>query len=161
MGNQLLLVADVDHVGRSGDVVSVKPGYARNFLIPQKKAVIADKFTLRLQERLKLERTQRAAVDKREGEELAAKIEGMTITMETKVDPDGHMYGSVSALDIVHALEKQGFSLEKRNVVLLHPIKALGVHPINLRLKEGVTANITLRILSDVEAAAERAEQGP
>ena len=79
MRNQLLLLEDVDDLGRSGDIVSVKPGFARNFLVPQKKAVVADKFTLRMQAKLKEERSKRAELDRNESEELAKKIEGMVL----------------------------------------------------------------------------------
>lgn len=155
MGNQLLLIEDVDDLGRSGDVVSVKPGYARNFLIPQKKAVVADKFTLRMQARLKEERAKQAQVDKKDAEELAARVDGMVLTVEVKVDPDGHMYGSVTSLDIVRLFEDQDIKLERRNVVLLQPIKQLGVYPIALKLKEGVPAQITLRVMSEAQIAEE------
>ena len=155
MGNQLLLIEDVEDLGRSGDVVSVKPGYARNFLIPQKKAVVADKFTLRMQVRLQEERSKQAEADKQEAGELAQRIDGMVFTIEVKVDPDGHMYGSVTTLDIVHLFEKEGIKLEKRNVPLLHPIKQLGVYPIALKLKEGVPAQITLRVMSEAQIAEE------
>lgn len=149
MSNQLLLIQDVDDLGRSGDIVSVKPGYARNFLLPQKKAVIADKFTLRMQARLQDERKQQAAVDKTASEELAARILGLVVTIHVKVDPDGHMYGSVSAQDIVRLLGEQGVSLERKNVVLPQPIKLLGSHPIHLRLKEGIPAQIQLDVVSE------------
>lgn len=155
MGNQLLLIEDVEDLGRSGDVVSVKPGYARNFLIPQKKAVVADKFTLRMQVRLKEERSKQAEADKQEAGELAQRIDGLVFTIEVKVDPDGHMYGSVAALDIVHLFEKEGIKLEKRNVPLLQPIKQLGVYPITMKLKEGVPAQITLRVMSEAQIAEE------
>lgn len=155
MGNQLLLIEDVDNLGRSGDVVSVKPGYARNFLIPQKKAVIADKFTLRMQARLQEERAKQAEIDKREAGEMAQRIDGLVFTIEVKVDPDGHMYGSVTALDIVRLFEKEEIKLERRNVVLLQPIKQLGVYPIALKLKEGVPAQITLRVMSEAQIAEE------
>lgn len=146
MQNQLLLLQDVDELGRSGDLVRVKPGYARNFLLPQKKAVVADKFTLRMQAKLKAERAQLAEVDRKESEDIAAKITGMVLAVEVKVDPDGHMYGSVSATDIVRLFEKEGINLEKRNIVLPQPIKTLGVHPIHLKLKEGVPAQVTLKV---------------
>ncbi len=146
MQNQLLLLEDVDELGRSGDIVRVKPGYARNFLLPQKKAVVADKFTLRMQAKLKAERAQLAEVDRKESEDIAAKIEGMVLAIEVKVDPDGHMYGSVSATDIVRLFEKEGINLERRNIVLPQPIKTLGVHPIHLKLKEGVPAQVTLKV---------------
>ena len=148
MKNQLLLLQDVEDLGRSGDVVSVKPGYSRNFLLPQKLAVIADKFTLRLQSKLKEERSKKAEIDKQEAEALAKKIDGMVLEIEVKVDPDGHMYGSVSSLDIARLFEKEGVAVERRNVVLPHPIKTLGIHPIHLKLKEGVPAQVTLKVHS-------------
>lgn len=156
MKNQLLLIKDVDDLGRSGDIVSVKPGYARNFLLPKKKAVIADKFTLRLQSKLKSERLKQAESDRKEAELLAQKIEGMVLSVEVKVDPDGHMYGSVSSLDIARLFQAQGFKVEKKHVVLVHPIKALGEHPIQLKLQEGVPASAVLHIV--VEGDASRAQ---
>jgi large subunit ribosomal protein L9 len=149
MRNQLLLIEDVEDLGRSGDVVSPKPGYSRNFLLPKKKAVIADKFTLRMQAKLKEERAKRAEVDRREAESQAKKAEGMVLSIQVKVDPDGHMYGSVAAADIVRLLDDEGVKLERRNVILAYPIKALGVHAIHLKLKEGVPAQITLKVIGE------------
>lgn len=160
MGNQLLLIEDVEDLGRSGDVVKVKPGYSRNFLLPQKKAVIAGKHTLRMQAKLKEERAKLAEVDKKESEELARQIEAMALSITVKVDPEGHMYGSVSAVDIVALFESQGIRLEKRNVAIAHPIKELGVHKVTLKLKEGVPATFTLNVESDIplRAKAQKAE---
>lgn len=155
MGNQLLLVEDVDDLGRSGDIVSVKPGYARNFLIPQKKAVVADKFTLRMQARLQEERAKRAESDKSEAEEMAKQVDGFVLTAVVKVDPDGHMYGSVAAVDVSRLFEDQGIKIDRRSVVLLQPIKQLGVYPISLKLKEGVPAQITLRVMSEAQIEEE------
>jgi large subunit ribosomal protein L9 len=149
MQNQLLLLDDVDNVGRSGDVVSVRPGFARNFLLPQKKAVVADKFTLRLQDRLKAERAMKAEVDKKEALSIAERIAPMELTMVVKVDPDGHMYGSVAAVDIVKLLDGEKIVIERKNVVLAQPIKELGAHTIQLKLKEGVPATFTLKLESD------------
>jgi large subunit ribosomal protein L9 len=149
MRNQLLLIEDVEDLGRSGDVVTAKPGYTRNYLLPQKKAVIADNYTLRLQAKLKEERAKRAETDRKEAESYAKKIEGMSLSIEVKVDPDGHMYGSVAATDIVRLFENEGIKLERRNVVLVHPIKTLGSHSIQLKLKEGVPAQVTLHVVSE------------
>jgi len=149
MRNQLLLLEDVEDLGRSGELVTVKPGYSRNFLIPQKKAVVADTFTLRLQAKLKAEREKRAEIDRVEAEALAQKVDGMVLTAVVKVDPDGHMYGSVGAGDIVHLFESQGITMERRSVVLPHPIKSLGEHTIALKLKEGVPAHITLYVVCE------------
>ncbi len=149
MGNQLLLLEDVEDLGRSGDVVSVKPGYARNFLLPQKKAVTADNRTLRMQAKLKEEREKRAIEDKKESEKAALQIQGKVLSIEVKVDQEGHMYGSVSSLDIVRLLEKEGIQLERKNVQLAQPIKTVGSFEIALKLNEGVPASFTLQVVSD------------
>lgn len=147
---QLLLTEDVDALGRSGDVVSVKPGYARNFLLPSQKAVPANKQTLRLQARLQEERAKRALEDRKVSEELAARLEGVVFEIEVKVDQEGHMYGSVSAADIVNLFAEKGVEVEKRNVLLQQPIKKLGVHNLNLRLKENVMLGFVLKVNSDI-----------
>ena len=149
MNYQLLLMEDVDDLGRSGQVVKVKPGYARNFLLPQKLAVIADKGTLRMQSSLQEERAKRAVVDKQEAEILAGRINGKELTILVKVDPDGHMYGSVGPVDIVHLFEKEGIQIERKNVILAQPIKQLGPVQINLRLKEAVPASFKLIVESE------------
>jgi large subunit ribosomal protein L9 len=149
MRQQYLLLEDVDEVGRSGEVINAKPGFARNYLIPQQKAVPATAHTLRMQARLQEERAKQAAVDKGAAEELAAKLEGSTLKITVKVDPEGHLYGSVSQMDIVHLFEKEGVKLERKNIALPHPIKELGVHNLTLKLKEGVVCNYTLQVVSD------------
>jgi large subunit ribosomal protein L9 len=149
MATKLLLLDDVEDLGRSGDVVSVKPGYARNFLLPLSLAVIADKQALRKQKKLQEERQLRAAEDKKEAEALTAKLTEMaaTLTVTVKVDHEGHMYGSVTANEIVHlANEQLNLHLEKRFVQLKHPIKETGVHIIPLRLKEGIESSLTLKV---------------
>lgn len=150
MATKLLLTEDVADLGHKGEIVSVKPGYARNFLLPQGYAIIANKTALRVQERLKEERRQKSLVDKKEAEELAARINGQTITAIVKVDPEGHMYGSVSVGDIVHLLQEQAHvELEKRYIQLKHAIKETGVHPISVHLKEGVDAQFNLKVMSE------------
>lgn len=150
MANKLLLIHDVDGLGRSGDVVSVKPGYSRNFLLPQGMAVVAEKHALRMQTRLQEERKKKAIVDLKESEELAIKIEVLTLSTNVKVDHDGHMYGSVSATDIVHILQEQaGITLEKRSIQLKHPLKETGVFTINLKLKEGITTSFKLKVVPE------------
>lgn len=154
MKNQLLLLEDVEGIGRSGDIVTVKPGFARNFLFPKKKAVIAEKHTIRLQEKLKEERAAQAIIDKKSAEALAKKLEDMSIKTETKIDVEGHMYGSVSAQDIVVMMKEQhAIAFEKRNVILPKPIRKLGGHEIALKLKEGVDAMIHLEIIPETKAA--------
>jgi large subunit ribosomal protein L9 len=164
MATKLLLIEDVEHLGRSGDLVTVKPGYARNLLIPSRKAVVADKRTLRLQAQLQEKRRQIAITDRKDSEELAARLAGQTVRTVVKVDHAGHMYGSVSTGDIVDLLQAQhGIVIEKRSIQLKHPIKEIGVTDIVMKLKEGVVAQFHLKVLAEgaeeetVEATTESA----
>lgn len=150
MATKLLLIEDVEDLGRSGDVVSVKPGYARNKLIPSKVAVHADKRALRMQERLQEERLKKAATDKKDAELAAERIDGKTVTTIVKVDHDGHMYGSVAISDILHLVQEQhSVTLEKRWVQLPHAIKTTGQFPVTLKLPEGVTAKILVKVSAE------------
>jgi len=152
---KLLLLEDVHALGRAGDLVSVKNGHARNYLTPKGLAVVATKYTLRRQKQLQEERLKKAAEDKHEAEAVATKLEGCIVDVRVKVDPEGHMYGSVSVMDIVHLVEEQhGVVLTKNNIVLEHPLKQTGVHTINIKLPEEVTTTIQVKALSE-EASAE------
>jgi len=138
MKQQLLLLEDVDALGKKGEIVTAKPGYIRNFLLPKKLAIIASANTLRKQERLRKERAQQAIVDRQESEELAKQIESVSLEIKVKVDPEGHMYGSVSAADIAHLFQEKGLPVDRKNVVLPKPIKETGAKTIPIKLKEGV-----------------------
>lgn len=145
--SKLLLIQDVEDLGRSGDIVAVKPGFARNFLVPKKLAVVASAHALKMQARLQEERLKRAAHDKQEAEQIAASVEGLTVTTTAKVDHEGHMYGSVSASDIAALIHAQaGLTIEKRSIQLKHALKAIGVFEIPLKLKEGIVAKVTVQI---------------
>lgn len=159
MAAKLLLIEDVEDLGRSGDIVNVKPGYARNFLLPRGFAAVADKGTLRIQARLQKEREEKAAQDKAEALKSAEQLSDITLSTIVKVDHEGHMYGSVTAHDIVELLQSQAnIILEKRSITLKHPIKDVGVHAINVKLKEGVTTTLTLKVMSEKEQAASEAQ---
>ncbi|MCC6127650.1 MAG: 50S ribosomal protein L9 [Chlamydiae bacterium] len=149
MKQQLLLLQDVEALGQKGDIVSARPGYVRNFLLPQGLAVIASPNTLRKRERLREERAKQAVVDRAEATELAKQVESLILETRVKVDPEGHMYGSVSALDIADLYQQNGLPVEKRYVQLPRPLKATGVHKIPLKLKEDVAATCTLHIIPE------------
>ena len=147
---RILLCEDVENVGHKGEIVDVKSGYAFNFLFPKKLALIADANAVRRQAKLQEERRMKAQQDRVHSEEIAARLGGGTITTEVKVDHEGHMYGSVSVLDIINLLKLQtGIELEKRFVLLKHPIKQLGIFDIPLRLKEGVEVLMHINIMSE------------
>jgi large subunit ribosomal protein L9 len=149
MKQQYLLVEDVEDVGRSGEVISAKPGFARNFLLPQEKAVLANAHTLRMQAKLQEERAKKADIDRKEAEDLAAKLQGTILKINVKVDPEGHMYGSVGPSDIIELFAREGITVDKRNIGLNKPIKEVGVLPLTLKLKEGVTCGYSLHIIGE------------
>ena len=170
---QLLLLEDVVNLGKKGELATAKPGFVRNYLLPQKKAVIADKRTIRMQEQLKKEREVQASEDKKDAETLAARLKEKTLTIKAKNDSQGHLYGSVAAVDIVKVMsEQEGAVIERKNVILPKPIKMVGVHEINLILKENVSATFKLKIEGEtkvqepkprvevIEEGAETPEEG-
>src|SRR6185312_14642073 len=95
------------------------------------------------------ERAKQAVVDRKEAEELASQVESLTLEIQVKVDPEGHMYGSVSAGDIALLFQKQGLPVEKKYVLVSKPIKVTGVHKISLKLKEGVPVSCSLHIIPE------------
>ena len=149
MKQQYLLIEDVEDVGRSGEVISAKPGFARNFLLPQQKAVLATVHTLRMQTLLQEERAKKAAIERKEAEELAEKFRGTILKISVKVDPEGNMYGSVGPTDIVELFAKEGIQVDRRSIGLNKPIKDVGVHQMTLKLKEGVVCEYTLQIIGE------------
>lgn len=149
MKQQLLLLQDVDVLGKKGEIVTARPGYVRNFLIPQGFAVIATPNMLRKQDRLRAERAKQAIIDRKESEELAAQVEGTTLEIRVKVDPEGHMYGSVSASDIAQLFQEKGLPIDRKAVLVTKPIKVTGSHKVPLKLKEGIIANCLLNIIPE------------
>lgn len=163
MRQELLLLEDVDGLGRSGEVVKPKPGHTRNYLLPKQKAVIADKHAMKMQAKLQEERARQAEIDRKEAEAYAKKLKEVVLEQKVKVDPEGKMYGSVTQMEIVTLLQEAGHDLERRNLLLPHPIKSLGTHAVGLRLKEGVEAEVQLKVVPEggekVVSAAEVIEK--
>lgn len=149
----VLLLEDIHNLGKKGEIVQARPGFFRNFLLPKHKAMVATKHTLRQQEKLQKEREERAVVDLEESETLAKKLKGITLEISVKVDPEGNLYGSVSAHDVIKLLEEKEVVLERHQVVLPKPIKAIGSFSIPLKLKEGVDAAVSLKVHGEGQEA--------
>jgi len=146
---QLLLLEDVVNLGRKGDLVFAKPGFVRNFLLPKKRAVFADKRTIRMRERLVEERAKQADQDRKDAEVLAKKLKTTTLSMMVKTDTQGHLYGSVTVMDIVKLLASEGIEVDRKSVKLPKQIKFVGVFDIDLSLKEGVSSTFKLKVEGD------------
>jgi large subunit ribosomal protein L9 len=145
---QIILMEKVANLGQLGDVVKVKDGYARNYLIPQGKAKRANEANLAEFEakRAELERQQAELLVK--AQERAVKLEGYMLQITQKAGVDGRLFGSVGTADIVEALQAQGFDVNKSEVRMPEgPIKQIGDYPVTLSLHTDVTATITVSVL--------------
>ena len=147
---QIILLEKVLNVGNLGDVVKVKDGYARNFLIPQKKARRATQAAVAEFE------VKRAELEKAAAEKLSAaqgqgeKLSGMTITIAQKAGVDGRLFGSVTNFDVAEALTKQGFAVEKAQVRMpTGPLKTTGEHSVAVALHTGVVVDITIAVVGE------------
>lgn len=146
---QYLLLKDVDGLGRTGDLVTAKPGFVNNYLEPQGKAVRADKRTLRMQSRLQEERAKQAEVDRKLSLEIADKLKELVLERRVKVDPEGKMYGSVTATEIEEMLKEKSIEVDKKFIRLHHPIKETGIFTVPLKLKEGVEAVVKVKVMTE------------
>ena len=118
--------------------------------MPQKKAVVVNKHTLQLQTRLQQERQQQAELDLKQSEELKKQLENKVFTFPMKVDSNGQLYGSVSALDIARLLTKEGYAIEKKSIRLTQTIKAVGEYPATVVLKEGLAVRVVIKVQPEV-----------
>ena len=150
---QVILLERVAKLGQMGDVVTVKDGYARNFLLPQKKALWASDTNIKQFETEKSQLEARNLETKKEAEALAEKLDGQRFTVIRSASDGGLLYGSVSTRDAADAATESGFSLDRKQVVLLAPIKELGIHFVSVLLHPEVESTIELNVARSVEEA--------
>lgn len=147
---QIILLEKVVNVGNLGDVVKVKDGYARNFLIPQKMARRATASAVAEFEVKRAELEKAAAAKLAASQAQGEKLSGMTITIAQKAGVDGRLFGSVTNFDIAEALSKQGFAVEKANVRMpTGPLKTAGEHPVAVALHTDVVVEITVSVVGE------------
>ena len=154
----VILLERVEKLGQMGQVVKVRPGYARNYLLPQKKALRATKDNLAYFE---TQRAQLEAVNlerRSEASEVAQKLDGVKVVLVRQAGESGQLYGSVSARDIADAVTEAGFTIEKRQVVLERPIKTLGLHPVRVVLHPEVSVTVSANVAQSAEEAAMQAQ---
>ncbi len=146
---KIILRADIERLGKLGDVVNVAPGYARNYLIPKKMAYLAGEGTLKQIEHEKRRAGQQAERELGEMRQYAAKLGEVSLTFQVKVGEEDRLYGSVTSGDIAEALEQQGHTLDRRKIVLEEPIKQLGVYGVPVKLHPQVTAEIKVWVVKE------------
>jgi large subunit ribosomal protein L9 len=147
---QIILLEKVVNVGNLGDVVKVKDGYARNFLIPQRKARRATATAVAEFEVKRAELEKAAAAKLAASQEQGEKLAGMTIQVAQKAGVDGRLFGSVTNFDIAEALTKQGFAVEKAQVRMpTGPLKVVGDHAVSVSLHTDVVVEVTIAVLGE------------
>ena len=150
---QVILLERVAKLGQMGDVVDVKPGYARNFLLPQGKALSASDANIASFEAQKAQLEARNLETKKEAEALAEKLDGQQFIVIRSASDAGALYGSVTPRDAAEAATADGFSVDKKQVALARPIKELGLHDVHVNLHPEVQATIQLNVARSEEEA--------
>ena len=151
---QVILLERVAKLGQMGDVVDVKPGYARNFLLPQGKAQTASEANIASFEAQKAQLEARNLETKKEAEDFAGRINGQQFIVIRSASDAGALYGSVSTRDAAEAATEAGFTVDRKQVVLARPIKDLGLHDVHITLHPEVDATIQLNVARSEEEAA-------
>jgi large subunit ribosomal protein L9 len=157
---EVILLERIENLGQMGDVVKVRPGFARNFLLPQKKALRASKQNLEYFEsqrsQLEAENLQR----REEASSVASKIDGMQVVIIRQAGDSGQLYGSVNARDIAEAVTAAGATVSRIQIALDRPIKMLGLHPVRVRLHPEVAVTISANVARSEEDAERQAQTG-
>jgi len=157
---EVILLERVEKLGHIGQVVNVKPGYARNFLLPQKKALRAT------EENKKHFDAQRAQIEahnlkrRQEAEAIKGRVDGLKIVVIRQASETGQLFGSVAARDIAEGVTKAGFTIERQQVVLDRPIKALGLHPVRVALHPEVVVTVTANVAKSEDEALAQEKAG-
>ena len=155
---QVILLQRIGRLGQMGDVVSVKDGYARNFLLPQKKALRATDDNRKKFESQRAQLEANNLEQKKEAEAVAAKLSGQTFTAIRTAGDTGQLYGSVSTRDISDAVTAGGFTVDRSQVIMDKPIKTLGLHKTKIALHPEVIVDVTLNVARSEEEAARQAK---
>jgi large subunit ribosomal protein L9 len=153
----LILLERVEKLGQMGQIVKVKPGYARNYLLPQKKALRATKDNLAYFETQRIQLEAKNLEHKSEAGEVARKLAGLRVVLVRQAGENGQLYGSVSSRDIADAVTAAGFTVDRQQIVLDRPIKTLGLHPVRVMLHPEVAVTVTANVAQSAEAATMQA----
>ena len=148
---EVILREDIEKLGSRGQLVKVAPGYARNFLLPKRLAVAATDANRKIVEQERQAHLKREAKAAADAQELGKLMAAVTVTIRQKAGENDQLFGSVTARDIGEALEKQGYTIDRRKILLADPIRQLGEHKVTIRLHKEVTVEIPVNIVKEEE----------
>jgi large subunit ribosomal protein L9 len=154
---EVILLERIASLGQMGDVVRVKDGYARNFLLPQGKAMRATEASRKKFEAERHQLEARNLERKSEAEKVAGKIDGKTFVVVRQAGETGHLYGSVTARDIAEVIDEGGFTISRSQVALNQPIKTIGMHSVNIAIHPEVDTKVTINVARSVDEAERQA----
>lgn len=143
---EIILQEDVEKLGNRGQVVTVKEGYARNYLLPRKLAVPADASNMKRLEKMRAAFAKKEATERESAQQQAAQLSTVALKLSRKAGDNNQLFGSVTSSDIADALKAQGYEIDKRKIQLTDSIKLVGEYPITLKLYRDVTATVTLTV---------------
>lgn len=143
---QIILQEDVEKLGHRGDVVTVKPGYARNFLLPRKLGIEATSGNMKALERIRTALAKKTATELEAAQKQAQLLNGVALKFARKTGENDQMFGSVTTADIAESLEAQGFKIDKRQVQLAEPIKVIGERDVTIKVFRDVTACVKVTV---------------
>jgi large subunit ribosomal protein L9 len=146
---KIILREDYENLGVAGDVVQVKPGFARNYLFPKKIAYPARANFVKMLEEEKRQKEHRRNKEKKDAEELAKTLENVSVTISVSVGEEDKMFGSVTTLDISEALTKQNLEIDRKKIILDEPIKELGIYSVPVKLHQEVEAKIKVWVVKE------------
>ena len=152
---EIILKETIDTLGQEGEIVKVKPGYARNFLFPTRKAVPVNRENLARLEKEKAAIAARLATQQAEAKGLAARLEGKTVVIAKRAGDEDRLFGSVTTADIAAALEDQGVVIDRKIIVLSEPIKVLGEYRVQVRAGYQTTAQMLVQVVPEEAAQPE------
>jgi large subunit ribosomal protein L9 len=153
----VILLERIERLGQMGDVVKVKPGFARNYLLPQKKALRATKENREYFEKQRTQLEAQNLTRRQDAEQVSTKLDGISVIIIRQAGEFGQLYGSVTTRDIATAITGAGFTVDRRQILLDVPIKTLGLHKTRVALHPEVTVSVTLNVAPSAEEAATQA----
>jgi len=155
---EIILLKDVDKLGTRGQIVKVADGYGRNYLLPQKIAVVANAQSKKWVDQQRVRFLKEEAKEKADAEQLAQLMSSVVVSFTRKAGEQGTLFGSVTSMDVAEGLAAQGYKIDKRKIQLDNPLKILGEHDVHLKLHRDVTATIKVKIDNEAAASAPAAE---
>lgn len=153
---KIVLCENVENLGSVGDVVKVRDGYARNFLIPHAKAVVATNGNIKVIEREKVEEIKKERESRAAAQTLADKIQSVSISIEAEAGDEGKLFGSITANEIHEALAKLGVEVDKKQIRISRPIRKIGAHDIEVRCYNNVKAHVRIQVTKKFDPNAKK-----